>query len=258
MTSFKRIIIVTIDSIIGGGKSTLLQRLGPVLKKKYNIINSLVAEPSQQWETDGLLSEMYSAIEEMNKVKAHSPNDVKAIERAGRGIPGLFQVYAFCTRSAAFMRGYRQAKELLEMNSNTEYVLLLSERSILTDQQVFASLLSTAGLISEVQYKFYQGCFDAFASIVQECKPDLCVWLNTTPDEGLKRIQIRDRQGEIVSAEYEHLLYQKHCELFGSGSFCGIPVLKINGNVKFHECDVELDNIAELIANRVQAIAVKQ
>lgn len=257
----QRIIIVTIDSIIGGGKSTLLTRLGPYLKSQYKCVNQLVAEPSKQWEEDGLLMEMYEAIEKMLKVKSDNKNSEKSTEeiieemaRAGRGVPALFQVYAFCTRSAAFMKGYRQIRQILLDNPNLKYGLLLLERSILTDREVFASMLARAQLISPSQLRFYQGCFDAFSVIIEECKPDLCVWLDTHPTEGMRRIKIRDRPGEKVSPDYEESLYQEHQRLFGADTFCGIPVLKVDGNGSFHECDQQLDVIASAIYKRVQSI----
>ena len=248
----QRIIIVTIDSIIGGGKSTLLNRLGPHLTEKYNCVNTLVTEPSKQWEEDGLLSDMYQSIGDMIKVKEENPEDIVAIEKAGRGIPGLFQVYAFCTRSASFMKGYRLAKDVLAGNPKLEYILLLTERSILTDREIFASLLSKSNFISPAQLKYYKGCFDAFSSIVEECKPDLCVWLDTNPQEGIRRIKIRNRPGEIVSSDYETQLYEKHVELFNNGLFCGIPVLKVDGNKAFHTSDLDLDYIAKAIYDRIQ------
>lgn len=246
------IVVITLDGIIGAGKSTLLKRLNLELTTRYGLSTVLVPEPSDEWERNGLLKEMYGSIGLIKQALAKGATKEEAMA-AGGGWPALFQIHAFTSRIGAFTRGYREAELIIrKSNGKIKTVYILCERSIYTDKHVFAYLLYKAGFISDEQLKAYDECFSTWEYISDKCKPHLSIWLDTTVSNGIIRIKGRNREGEVVPEDYEEDLYNRHLELFGGGTFCGTPVIHINGNVDFHTCNDALASIAKTIMENLE------
>lgn len=245
-----RVIILTVDGAIAGGKSTFVERVRGRLD--YSVV--VAREPVDQWEESGLLREMYESIAQRNREKeegAKGGND--------DGMPGMFQVYAFSTRLGVFARCYREA----EAQARTEGrpVLLVTERSVYSDRAIFKHMLHADGYITELQARVYDGCFEAWEMACERCRPDLAVWLDTPPAECLKRQRVRARKDEDALFEeqdkdavaYAEALDKRHREVFGGGQFEGAQVLKLDGCHRFHEDDDALAGMAHTINKSIQA-----
>lgn len=241
-----RVVVISFDGAIASGKSTLLERLR--VRLPYPVV--IAREPVEQWEESGLLREMYESLARRNaqKTGTEAPDD---------GMPGMFQVYAFSTRLGEFAQRYREAERLVRETGSS--VLLMTERSVYSDRAIFKHMLQTDGYITDVQSRVYEGCFEAWEMATERCRPDLAVWLDTPPDECLRRQKIRAREQETALFEeqdkdaeaYARALHNRHIEVFGDGQFEGAPVIKFDGLQAFHLDELSVINMAREITKRV-------
>lgn len=245
-----RVFLVTIDGIIGGGKSTFLANARAELVA-LGLEVVLCAEPAGEWARliDGkpgtsILDEMYSGVDEFFATGRNN------------GAFALFQVNAFTSRARRMSIARREAAALLQVNP-TKDVVILAERSIYSDRHIFKHMGVQSGLISPVQSVVYESMFSAWAEIAGESGADLAVYIDTTVDDAMLRIHKRmvenkERVSESkITTEYLKGLHARHQELFvdcEDKKFLGAPILRIDGARPFHACDETVRHLAMEIA----------
>lgn len=234
-----RVIVITVDAAVAGGKTTLIGRLADELCFPVEICS----EPVEAWQRSGLLEEMYAGLEYQ---RAHpgqpDPN----------GMPGMFQIYAFSTRLGQFVPAMRRARQRSAAEKTP--VILLCERSIWSDRAIFKHMLVAAGHITSVQERVYDGCFEAWELVADTTRPDLAVWLDTAVDDCLVRYHQRARDGETLTRDYATALDARHREVFGAGEFQGAPVLRLDGSAAFHKDRDALQRLAAEINKAVMKL----
>lgn len=176
--------IVSIEGNIGSGKTTLLR----MLKKKLNgyIGRSkrvvYVDEPVASWEAirdeDGrsMLDLLYS------EPKIHS---------------FAFQMMAYITR-------YNAIKKAVQENPGA---IVITERCLQTDAEVFAKMLHDSGDIMGIHYSIYHTWAQSFS---KEFEPDLVVYVRAIPSISLERVKKRARTSESTIS----LAYLTQCHLY--------------------------------------------
>lgn len=234
------IVFVTVDADIAAGKSTLVERLRDRLRWRVVVAD----EPVDAWQASGLLADMYAALDQ-------GPPSAD-------GMPGMFQIYAFSTRAAKLAATMRQARALSDECGDT--VVVLSERSVFSDRDVFKHMLVADGHITPVQQRVYDGCFEALIpAIVPDGAPDLCIWVDSEPDLCMQRHKQRARPGETLSPDYAASLHRRHVELFGGDRATlggvSVPVLRIDGRLPYHTDDAVLASIVARIENAIERCA---
>ena len=179
---FKEIIqnkqIYVFDGVIGAGKTTLLR----LLTKHMNLkgYKSLaIYEPVDEWRNVGALDEFYKDI----------PN--KCLE---------FQTFTFITRIKRI---------ITQILDNPDYDYYLLERSVWSDRHIFVELLKDT--LGPIRLEMYNQWWDMWSAIMPML-PNKWILLNTSLEESIRRICIRDRFEEknSISIEYQNNLYQKH------------------------------------------------
>ena len=162
--------IISIEGNIGSGKSTLINNL----KKKYN--NNKICfldEPLSIWESikdmDGnsMLTKFYD-----NKQK-----------------------YAFAFQMMVYISRISLLKQALKQN----YDIIITERTIYSDKEVFAKMLYDDKKIEDVEYSIYLNWFNEF---IQDIPPISYIYLKTDPLVANRRVLIRARNGENIPIEY--------------------------------------------------------
>jgi thymidylate kinase len=204
--------IISIEGNIGSGKSTILN----CLKEKSKINTSLIflLEPVDEWEkitdTDGtnILTRYYS--------------DQKR--------------YAFSFQMMAFITRLRQINEIIEKYSYQD-VIIVTERCIFTDREIFAKMLFNDSKIEKIEYSIYLNWFDYF---VKNIKIDKYIYINTPPDICLKRIEKRNRSGEIIPLDYLKSLENCHVEWL----FKKENLIVLDGTL-----ELDINNINNIINN---------
>jgi len=166
---------ITLQGNIGAGKSTLISGIQRVIRssaKPLKIV--LLQEPVDTW---------------MN---------IK--DKEGTDILSLFyqdqQKYAFSFQ----MMTYISRLELLNNAvRHSDADIIISERSLSTDRNIFCKMLYEQGKISEIEFQIYNRWFDTFQN---EIPPETVVYLRTSPYIAADRIKRRSRKGENIEIGY--------------------------------------------------------
>ena len=131
-------IIYTVEGNIGSGKSTLVKILKKLLPQRISATKFIfLQEPVDIWNTikdsDGktIIEKFYS-----NQEKYSFP----------------FQMMAYISRLSQITR-------TIEQNPNS---VIITERSVFTDRNVFAKMLYDAGKMESVNYEIYNRWFYEF------------------------------------------------------------------------------------------------
>jgi deoxyadenosine/deoxycytidine kinase/dUTPase len=186
-----RVRIVTIEGNIGAGKSTLLTALREHIN---NVV--FVKEPVDEW--DSIRDEEGVTI-------------LKKFYMDPAAYAFSFQMMAFISRLVILKNAVAHAKER-SIAENSE-ILVVSERSLLTDRNVFAAMLRDMGHLEDIDFAIYTRWFSAFAS---EFDVNDVVYLDVTPETCAQRVQSRARPGEDpISLDYLRQCGEYHARFIG-------------------------------------------
>lgn len=197
MPNFK---LISIEGNIGSGKSTLLENLRERFGNHSNVI--FLREPVDDWDAvrdeNGvtMLQKFYD-----DKMKYSFP----------------FQMMAYISRLANIKNVIR----------NHENVVIISERSLNTDKEVFAKMLFDNGFIELVNYKIYLNWFNAF---VEDCPVTKIIYVKADPSICEQRIKKRSRVGENnISIEYLQTCHDYHEKMLALETICRDQLI-LDGN----------------------------
>lgn len=125
------------------------------------------------------------------------------------------------------------------------------DRSIYGDI-IFAKMLKDAKEMSKEEYDLY---IDLFENMIEHCKaPKLLVYLETTVEEAMRRINKRGREYEkVVEREYWEKLNNNYREYFNQYNIS--PILKINvDNLDFENNVEDREYVLNLIKDKLKSI----
>jgi deoxyadenosine/deoxycytidine kinase len=178
--------IISIESNIGAGKSTLID----FLKDKYHDKNNIVflAEPVDAWL------------------------DIK--DKHGTNMLQLFyddqKKYSFSFQMMVLITFINRIKQVIENYNSDDKLIIVVERSLQTSHHVFTKMLYDNGKLEDVEYEIYVKWFAEFAKPYYVNK---IVYINTTCDNCYKRIHKRARAGEeLIARSYLKELDQYHVD----------------------------------------------
>jgi deoxyguanosine kinase len=161
--------IISIEGNIGSGKSTLIKKLRELPEFQNGF--TFLPEPVDEWNTikdsDGItiLEKYYSD----QKKYAFS-----------------FQMMAYISR-------------LKQLNDSKNSSIIITERCLYTDRNIFAKMLHDTGMIEEIEYSIYLKWFEYFIENLNDIK---FIYVRSDPDVCSDRITLRNRKGENISIEY--------------------------------------------------------
>ncbi len=171
MTTAGRIINLSIEGNIGGGKSTL----GKALHMKYPELFNLIPEPVDALVNTGILKAYY--------------DDRKRWA-------SILQNFVLIARIIAH-RDYKK-----------HGVINLIDRSIMGDKHVFAKMLIDEGMMNEVEINVYN---EYHKLVGAEDTPTIYIYLKTPVDVCVQRIQQRGRDSEThIEREYLQKIHDLH------------------------------------------------
>jgi deoxyguanosine kinase len=203
-------IIISIEGNIGSGKSTIMKYLSSnfnnfVKSKNNNLKICYLQEPVSKWNS-------FTDKKGKNIIENYY-NDQKK--------------YAFQFQMMAYISRLSQFKEAIKQN----YDIIFTERSMLTDRNVFAKMLYNDEKIEEIEYKIYNAWFDEFADCLQNMK---IYYVKTDPEICHSRIEKRSRKGE----ESIPLSYLKSCSEYHNKWLDTFEKkIILNGNIDISEND---------------------
>lgn len=206
--------LYSIDGNIGSGKSSIIQKLRNTVGFSKDII--FVKEPVDEWQEvqdkDGIniISKFYS-------------------DRTKWSF--AFQMMAFISRTTNLKRVVRDNPD----------AIIITERNMQTDRDVFAKMLYDAGDINEIEFIIYNKWFD---ELVEEFPLAGIVYINTSPRVCLERIYTRNRAGETIPEEYIESCNTYHNVYVSQFK----NVLKINGDISNTDHDEYNRNIEDIMS----------
>ena len=159
--------VISIEGNIGSGKSTFIK----ILKKKHPEFIYLL-EPIDIWNT--------------------------IVGENGDNILTLFykdqEKYAFAFQMMAYISRLSSLKKIINENPGK---IIITERSLYTDKNVFAKMLYDDNKINKVEYDIYCKWFDEFSVPITKY-----IYMKSDPYIAMQRIINRNRSGETLSIEY--------------------------------------------------------
>ena len=174
-------VLISVEGNIGSGKSTLLQQL----KLKYELKELLPEDHRQK------IIFLQEPVDEWNTIQDH------------RGVSILQhfyndqQKYAFSFQMMAYIT---RLKILMEAIEKYPDAIIIMERSLGTDKNIFAKMLYQDEKINEIEYKIYLKWFDEFTKNIPKLN---ILYLRVKPTTCMQRIKMRNRTGEEgITLEY--------------------------------------------------------
>tara|TARA_A100001015_G_C14916988_1_gene682759 strand:+ start:517 stop:1170 length:654 start_codon:yes stop_codon:yes gene_type:complete len=205
--------IISIEGNIGSGKSTMVEYLKKHLENDPTVC--FLPEPVDKWNT---------IIDE---------NGVNIIENYYKDQ----KKYAFQFQMMAYISRISLLREALKK----DYEIIITERSIFTDANVFAKMLYDEGKIGETEYKIYKLWFDEFIKDIPKIS---LVYVKTDPEICNRRVLIRNRVGENIPLDYLKECHNYHEIWINDNKDC-LNVLTIDGNPTMSE-KLKKDNIEKI------------
>lgn len=207
--------LISIEGNIGSGKTTLLAKLKEKFKSNPNVI--FVKEPVDDWD------------------KIRDENGVTMIAKFYEDK----MKYSFSFQMMAYISRLANLKKVIKENEN---VIIISERSLNTDKEVFAKMLHDTGFIEQVNYSIYLNWYNSF---IEDCPVSQVIYVRTDPEICSERIRKRSRTGESnISLDYLQTCHEYHENMLAldSPSCVCSTQLVLNGNVDIFENTTYLDN----------------
>ncbi len=112
--------------------------------------------------------------------------------------------YAFAFQMMAFITRASRLRLALEKNPGA---VIVTERSVFTDREIFAKMLHDAGKIEDIEYTIYLKWFD---ELVGAIKVDGIIYIKMEPDICFQRVLKRNRQGEAIPLDYLETCHKYH------------------------------------------------
>lgn len=192
--------IISIEGNIGSGKSTLVHLLQTKLKDDERFV--FVQEPVDLW--------------------------LKNTDKNGESILTKFyndqQKYAFAFQIMSYTNKLHLIHQI--MRNNPEKIIIV-ERCVYTDRNVFAKMLYEDGKIEEIFYNIYNSVFSEFLT---NTHIDKFIYVDTLPEICYNRIKKRKREGEnMIEFEYLKKCDKYHHEWLDNSN----DVLYLSGNNEF-------------------------
>lgn len=235
-------LIISFDGNIGSGKSTTCEEYEQYLK---NEIHTCVGggEKAQLFPNITSFKEEVCFLDEpvalWNEVcDEHGVNILTNLYKNIRANAFKFQMMAYISRLSLLRKAVKDPK----------IKLIITERSVETDRNVFAKMLYDVGDISHDEFQIYTLWFDEFLTDVPLGG---IVYIHASPDVCLERIHKRARSGETIQADYIQRCHQYH-EDWIRGRNC--PLLELSANEDMNQTPTVMIERMESITTFIRGL----
>ena len=167
--------IISIEGNVGSGKSTAVNSLKELYKNNNRIY--FLEEPVNEWIN----------------IKDESGKDI--IEKFYENQ----EKYSFSFQIMAYISRLSMLKNAINYCKLNNIKLIVCERSLNTDKNVFCKMLKDSGKIEDINYQIYLKWFNDF---ITEIPKTYYVYIKTDPKIAFDRVIKRNRKGENISLEY--------------------------------------------------------
>ena len=218
--------LVSISGNISSGKSTLIQNIRERIVNNPNVI--IVDEPVDVWE---------------NIRDSSNRTILEAFYSDPQKLAFTFQICALFTRNESLKMIMEREKERSRQIGST--IIVIIERTILDDYNIFAKMLYNDKKISEIEMKVYNMWYESFS---RTFKLNASVYVESDPNLCLERIKQRNRNGESnISLEYLVACDNQHRDFY-QNVLIDHNCLLINGNVDMQSTDYD-KNLEKILSH---------
>ena len=169
--------ILSIDGNIGSGKSTLFNSLKKYFSEEINCNGKKIVfidEPVNDWQ----------------KIK----------DKNGKNILECFyenpEKYSFSFQMLAYISRLSKLQKTIKTG---EYDIIITERCVFSDRNVFAKMLFDCGKMNEIEWQIYE---EWFYNFLDDLPIVYFIYINVDPEICFNRIKNRNRRGENISLNY--------------------------------------------------------
>lgn len=211
-------ILISIEGLIGVGKSTMINRLIP------HLVNArFVPEPVEEWK------------------KIIDPKD------PDRNILGVFyddmKRWSYSFQNIAYITRLISIIDTIK-KPGCKYAIL--DRSLETDNNTFAKMLYDGGQIEDIEWQMYNKWCNFYKDNVYRGQKHCVIYLRCSPETALERNKKRARkEDKCVSPEYMKSLYKYHEAWLMKNP---------NINVLVLDCDQEFENNKKVFSDFLSKI----
>ena len=132
-----------------------------------------------------------------------------------------FQMMAYITR----------LKTLQRARQENPGAIIVTERCLQTDCEVFAKMLRASGDILDIHWKIYE---QWASTLSPEFQPDLYIYVSANPETSLQRVKLRNRTSESsISLEYLKGCHERHETWLHSDPAMKSKVIVFDANTEF-------------------------
>lgn len=220
---------ISIEGNIGSGKSTVLQ----VIREQFPSL-TILDEPLSEWQKVG-------ANQNINLLGMYYQDP----KRWGF----TFQIYAFMTR----LNKWREYSQLVGQG------IRISERSLLSDRYIFASIMRDTHLLDEAEHSIYLHFYDHLVRINDIVDLYGVIYIRCPPEICAERIKKRSREGEdSIPLDYLSKIHEKHEDWLVRGETKqDEKVLVIDNSVKMDRQQI-VDTISNWLARKQVPLAINE
>lgn len=219
--------IVSIEGNIGSGKSTVVNTLCEYFNGRESNGNGnrnvyFLEEPVNEW--------------------------VKIQDLEGKNIIEKFyedqDKYSFSFQMMAYISRLVMLKNAIKYCEQNNIKLIICERSLQTDKNVFCKMLYDTGKIEEINYQIYLKWFDEF---IIDMPKTYFVYIKTDPVIAFERIIKRNRKGEKINLNYLESCSSYHDYWLVDDN--GKDTIIVNGNGDSHKTLAQTKRIIDSFLN---------
>jgi deoxyadenosine/deoxycytidine kinase len=161
-------IIISIEGNIGAGKTTIIDKLQQKMSGSTDVL--FLREPVDIWESI--------------KDPKTGENILQKFYQNPSQYAFSFQVMAYATRVSLI----REA-----IHNNRDCKVIICERSLDADKNIFAQMLNDDGLIDDIQFQIYTRFYKEYST---EFKLDGIIFVDANAEICYRRVSTRARDGE--------------------------------------------------------------
>jgi deoxyadenosine/deoxycytidine kinase len=211
-------LLISVDGNIGSGKSTTWEMLKETCNGRPDVY--FVEEPVGLWD---------------NIKDEHGVHILTNFYKDHKKYAFRFQMMAYISRLALLRKTVREHA--------AQCRVIVTERSVDTDRNIFAKMLYDAGDIAHDEYTIYNMWFDEF---IRDLPVAGLIYIRADPEKCLERIVKRGREGETIPLEYVQKCHDYHENWINgmTGMTCKKLVVDANAEIE----DTAHHRIQEIIA----------
>jgi deoxyadenosine/deoxycytidine kinase len=135
------------------------------------------------------------------------------------------------------MMAYVSRLSLFRKALKGDYDVIITERCLNTDCNVFAKMLYDSGSIEEIEYVIYKRWFDEFAEDIPEAN---LIYIRADFETSHKRVLKRGRIGETIPLQYLESCHKYHEDWLFKVNPCNRLIFDANQDIYTHPENVDI------------------